>query len=63
VLQDVAAQDEQLADDVLPIFPPNLDISLSTFFDLHDGQAMAGLSLADRNKTSKALLHLLHLNS
>jgi hypothetical protein len=28
VLQDVAAQDEQLADDVLPIFPPNIDINL-----------------------------------
>ena len=63
VLQDVAAQDEQLADDVLPIFPPNTDISLWAFFDLHVGQDMAGLSLPDRNKTSKVLLHLLHLNS
>jgi hypothetical protein len=63
VPQDVAAQDEQLADDVLPIFPPNTDISLSAFFDLHAGQDMAGLSLPDRNKTSKALLHLWHLNS
>jgi hypothetical protein len=63
VLQDVAAQDEQPAADVLPIFPPNLDISRSAFFDLHAGQATAGLSLPERNKTSKVLLHFLHLNS
>jgi len=62
-LQDVAAQDEQLADDVLPIFPPNTDIIFFAFFDLHTGQDMAGLSLPDRNKTSKVLLHLWHLNS
>jgi hypothetical protein len=61
--QDVAAQDEQPADDVLPILPPNLDINRSAFFDLHVGQAMGGLSLPDRNKTSKVLLHFLHLNS
>jgi hypothetical protein len=61
--QDVAAQDEQPADDVLPIFPPNLDIKRSAFLDLHAGQATAGLSLLDRNKTSKVLLHFLHLNS
>ena len=61
--QDVAAQDEHPADDVLPIFPPNLDISRSAFFDLHEGQTTAGLSLPDRNKTSKVLLHFLHLNS
>jgi hypothetical protein len=63
VLQDVAAQDEQPADDVLPIFPPNLDINRSAFLALHEGQATAGLSLPDRNKTSKVLLHFLHLNS
>jgi len=63
VLQDVAAQDEQLADDVLPIFPPNTDIIFFVFFDLHIGQDMAGFSLPDRNKTSKVLLHLWHLNS
>ena len=63
VLQDVAAQDEQPADDVLPIFPPNLDINRCAFFDLHEGQDMAGLSLPERNKTSKVLLHFLHLNS
>jgi hypothetical protein len=61
--QDVAAHDEQPADDVLPIFPPNLDIKRSAFFDLHAGQATAGLSPADRNRTSKVLLHFLHLNS
>jgi hypothetical protein len=60
VLQDVAAQDEQLADDVLPILPPNLDINRCAFLDLHEGQDMTGLSLADRNKTSNVLLHFLH---
>jgi hypothetical protein len=63
VLQDVAVQDEQPADDVLPIFPPNLDIKRSAFLDLQAGQATRGLSLPDRNKTSKVLLHFLHLNS
>jgi hypothetical protein len=63
VPQDVAAQDEQPADDVLPIFPPNLDIKRSAFLDLHEGQATGGLSLPDRNKTSKVLRHFLHLNS
>jgi len=62
-LQDVAAHDEQPADDVLPILPPNLDIKRSAFFDLQEGQATAGLSLPDKNKTSKMLLHFLHLNS
>jgi hypothetical protein len=63
VLQDVAAQDEQPADDVLPTLPPNTDINRSAFFDLHAGQATTGLSLRDRNKTSNVLLHFLHLNS
>ena len=61
--QDVAAQEEQPAADVLPILPPNLDIKRSAFFDLHEGQATACLSLPDKNKTSKVLLHFLHLNS
>jgi hypothetical protein len=60
---DVAAQDEQPADDVFPIFPPNIDINFSVFFDLHAGQDTAMLSLLDLNKTSKMLLHFLHLNS
>jgi hypothetical protein len=58
--QDVAAQDEQPADDVLPILPPNLDISFSVFFDLHSGQDTVRLSLLDLNKISKILLHFLH---
>jgi len=61
--QDVAAQPEQPADDVLPILPPNFDNSLSAFFDLHEGQATVRLSLLDLNKISKILLHFLHLNS
>jgi hypothetical protein len=61
--QDVAAQDEQLADDVFPIFPPNIDINFSVFFDLHAGHETAMLSLLDLNKTSKIVLHFLHLNS
>jgi hypothetical protein len=61
--QDVAAQDEQPAEDVFPIFPPNIDINFSVFFDLHAGQDTAMLSLLDLNKTSKMLLHFLHLNS
>jgi hypothetical protein len=61
--QDVAAQDEQLADDVFPIFPPNIDINFSVFFDLHVGQDIATVSLLDLNKISKMLLHFLHLNS
>jgi hypothetical protein len=60
---DVAAQDEQLADDVLPTFPPNIDINFSVFFDLHAGQDTARLSLLDLNNISKTLLHFLHLNS
>jgi hypothetical protein len=60
---DVAAQDEHPADDAFPIFPPNLDIKRSAFLDLHAGQATGGLSLPDRNRTSKVLSHFLHLNS
>ncbi len=60
--QDVAAQDEQLADDV-PIFPPNLDINFSAFFDLHAGHDTLRCSLLDLNKISKIFLHFLHLNS
>ena len=56
-------QDEQPADDVFPIFPPNIDINFSVFFDLHTGQETVMLSLLDLNKTSKMLLHFLHLNS
>lgn len=62
-LQDVAAQVEQLADDVLPILPPNMDINLSIFFDLHNGQETVSFSLLDLNKISKVFLHFLHLNS
>ena len=61
--QDVAAQDEQLADDVLPTFPPNIDSNLSIFFDVHAGQDTARFSLLDLNNISKTLLHFLHLNS
>jgi hypothetical protein len=61
--QDVAAQDEQLADDVLPTLPPNIDINFSTFFDLHAGQETVMSSLLDLNNISKILLHFLHLNS
>ena len=61
--QDVAEQDEQLDDDVVPILPPNMDINLSVFFDLHSGQDTASCSLLDLNKISKILLHFLHLNS
>lgn len=61
--QDVAAQPEQPADDVLPILPPNFDNTLCTFFDLHAGQEMDRLSLLDLNKISKILLHFLHVNS
>jgi hypothetical protein len=61
--QDVAEQDEQLDDDVLPILPTNLDINFSVFVDLHSGQDTVRLSLLDLNKISKILLHFLHLNS
>jgi hypothetical protein len=61
--QDVAAQDEQLAEEVLPIFPPNMDISFSVFFDLHAGQDTVRFSLLDLNNISKIVLHFLHLNS
>ncbi len=61
--QDVAAQDEQLVDDVLPILPPNIEINFSVFFDLHAGQDTVRVSLLDLNKISKLLLHFLHLNS
>jgi hypothetical protein len=61
--QEVAAQLEQPADEVLPILPPNFDNSLSAFFDLHAGQDTVRLSLLDLNKISKIVLHFLHLNS
>jgi len=61
--QDVALQDEHPPDDVLPIFPPNIDINFSVFFDLHAGQDTAMHSPLDLNKISKLLLHFLHLNS
>jgi hypothetical protein len=61
--QEVAAQLEQPADEVLPILPPNFDNSLSAFFDLHAGQDTVRLSLLDLNKISKIVLHFFHLNS
>jgi len=48
---------------VLPIFPPNIDINFSVFFDLHEGHVIAGLPLLDLKRISKTLLHFLHLNS
>jgi hypothetical protein len=65
VLQDVAEQVEQPAPpaDVFPIFPPKTDIILSTFFDLHEGQAISNFSLLDLNNISKRFWHFLHLNS
>ena len=64
VPQDVAEQEVQPPPaEVLPIFPPNMDIILSVFFDLHEGQNMSILSLLDLNKTSNKFLNFLHLNS
>ena len=65
VLQELAEQEEQSAPpaEVLPIFPPNMDIILSVLFDLQEGQNTSIFSLLDLNKTSKTCLHFLHLNS
>lgn len=66
VLHVVAEHVEQpapLPPDVFPIFPPKMEICLSTFLDLHEGQEASVFSLLDMNNISKRLSHFLHLNS
>jgi hypothetical protein len=50
-------------DDVLPNFPPNMDIRRSVLFDPQDGHTTGRFSCMEKNSVSKIWAHFLHLNS
>jgi hypothetical protein len=62
--QEVAAQVLQPPpEEVLPIFPPKVDISFFVLLELQAGQATFDFSSLEVKSVSKTFLHLPHSNS
>jgi len=63
VVQEVEEQEEQLEEEVLPKVPPKMDMSFSTWSELHCGQRTSRFSEMEKNRTSKTSSHDLQRNS